>query len=206
MSISRSISKHMTPKMLMTVGAPVAAVVAVAGIAMGSNAAFIATTDTATNNWTTGVVQLTNDHVGVAAFSPGAIVPGYAETHCIVVTSNSTVPTDIKLYATSSTIATPLGAELQFNIQSGTGGTDVPGVNGAPGSCDGFTPDAVNSTVFDGSANTFMTEHLDAASGAGTVSLNPGESKTYLITATLPDSNNQGASTSTAFTWAATSK
>lgn len=206
MSISRAISTHMTPKMLMTVGVPIAAVAAVASIAMGSNAAFIATTETASNQWSTAVVQIDNDHVGVAAFSANNIVPAYMETHCILVTSNSSVPTDVKMYASSSD-AGPLSNELQFSIQSGTGGTNVAGVDGAPGSCTDFTPDAVGSAAFDGTANEFMTSHNDSISGVGTVTLAPGESKTYMVTATLPASTTlQGAATSTVFAWAATSK
>jgi hypothetical protein len=206
MSFASSILTHLTPKMLMTLGVPIVTVAAVAGIAVGSNAAFVSSTNTDTNNWATGVVQLTSDHAGTAAFAPSAIVPGYTETHCIVVSSGSTVPSDVKLFASSSNSA-PLSYDLQFNIQTGTGGTDVPGVNGAPGSCSGFTPDAANPTIFSGSANDFMTNHTDSLTGVGAVDLAPGESKTYMITATLPSSSNrQGATTSTAFTWLATNK
>lgn len=206
MSFPRSIFKHITPKMLMTVGTPIAAVAAIACIAIGSNAAFISTTTTPSNNWASGVVQLDNDHVGVAAFSPGVIVPGYTETHCIVVKSNSSVVAGVKMHASASN-PTPLGNDLQFNIQTGKGGTDAPGVNGAPGSCTGFTPDAVGSTIFSGSANVFMASHNSALTGIGAVDLAPGASKTYMITATLPSaSTTQGASASTAFAWTATNK
>lgn len=191
--------------MLMVVGTPIAAVAAVAGIAVGSNAAFISNTTTPSNNWASGVVQLDNDHAGVAAFAPGVIVPGYSETHCIVVKSSSSVITGVKMYATSSS-STPLGNDLQFNIQSGKGGTNVPGVNGAPGSCTGFTPDAAGSTIFSDSANAFMT-HNSSLAGLGSIDLAPGASKTYMVTATLPASSTlQGASVSTAFAWTATNK
>lgn len=205
MSFLRSLLKHISPKILMTVGAPVAAVVAVAGIAVGSNAAFISNTTTPSNNWASGVVQLDNDHAGVAAFSPGVIVPGYTETHCIVVKSSSTVVAGVKMYATSSN-PTPLGNDLQLNIQSGKGGTNVPGANGAPGSCTGFTPDAAGSTIFSDSANAFMT-HNSSLTGLGSIDLAPGASKTYMITATLPASSTlQGTTVSTAFAWTATNK
>lgn len=188
MSLLRSIFKRITPKMLMTVGSPIAAVAAVACIAAGSNAAFMSTTTTANNNWSSGVVQLDNDHAGTAVFIPGAIVPGYTESHCIVVKSSSTVAAGVRMYATSSN-PTPLSKDLQFNIQSGKGGTDVPGVNGAPGSCTGFTPDAVGSTIFSDSANVFMTAHNSSLTGIGSIDLTPGASKTYMITATLPASS-----------------
>lgn len=206
MSFLRSSHKLINPKMLMTIGTPIAAVAAVAGIAMGSNAAFISTTTTPSNNWASGVVQLDNDHAGVAAFAPGVIVPGYTETHCIVVKSSSSVPANVKMYASASN-PTPLGNDLQFNIQSGKGGTNVPGVNGAPGSCTGFTPDTVGSTIFSDSANVFMTRHTNSLTGLGSIDLAPGASKTYMVTATLPESSTlQGASTSTAFAWTATNK
>lgn len=206
MSFSSSISKHMTPKMLMTVGAPIAAVIAVAGIAMGSNAAFVSTTDTEVNRWTSGAVQLDNDHDTIAAFSADGIVPGYTESHCVVVTSSSTVATDVKMYAWSPN-AGLLSYDLLFDIQAGTGGTNVAGVDGAPGSCTGFTPDAVDSTVFNGTAYAFMNNHATSATGAGTVTLAAGESKTYMVTATLPDdSTREGETTSTRFAWSATNK
>lgn len=205
MSFLSSTLKRISPKMLMTVGTPIAAVAAVAGIAMGSNAAFISTTTTPANNWASGVVQLDNDHAAVAAFSPGVIVPGYSETHCIVVKSNSSVVTNVKMYASASN-PTPLSNDLQFNIQSGKGGTNVAGVNGAPGSCTGFTPDAVGSTIFSDSATAFMT-HNNTLTGIGAADLAPGASKTYMITATLPNSSTlMGASASTAFAWSATNK
>jgi hypothetical protein len=206
MSFSRSILKRITPKMLMTIGSPIAAVAAIAYIAAGSNAAFVSTTTTANNNWSSGVVQLDNDHAGIAAFQPSAIVPGYNESHCIVVKSSSTVATTVKMYATSSN-PTPLSNDLQFTIQSGKGGTDVPGVNGAPGSCTGFTPDSVGSTIFSDTANVFMTAHNSSLTGVGSIDLAPGASKTYMITAILPASSTlQGVSTSTAFAWSATNK
>lgn len=205
MSFLSSTLKRISPKMLMTVGTPIAAVAAVAGIAMGSNAAFISTTNTPENNWASGVVQIDNDHAAVAAFAPGVIVPGYTETHCIVVKSNSSVVAGVKMYAMSAT-PTPLGNDLQFNIKSGKGGTNVAGVNGAPGSCTGFTPDTVDATIFSDTANAFMT-HNSSLTGLGSIDLAPGASKTYMVTATLPASSTlQGASVSTAFAWSATSK
>lgn len=206
MSFFSSALSHISPKMLMTVGTPIAAVVAVVGIAAGSNAAFVSNTTTPSNNWASGVVQIDNDHAGVAAFTPGVIVPGYSETHCIVVKSSSTVVAGVKMYATSPN-PTPLGNDLHFTIQSGKGGTNVPGVNGAPGACTGFTPDIVEATIFSGTANAFMTEHASSLTGIGSIDLAPGASKTYMVTATLPESSTlQGASTSTAFAWTATNK
>lgn len=205
MSLPRSIFKRITPKMLMTVGSPIAVVAAVACIAAGSNAAFMSTTTTANNNWSSGVVQLDNDHAGAAAFTPGAIVPGYTESHCIVVKSSSTVAAGVRMYAASSN-PTPLGNDLQFTIQQGKNGTNVLGVNGAPGSCTGFTPDTVGATIFSDTANAFMT-HNSSLTGLGSIDLAPGTSKTYMVTATLPASSTlQGASTSTAFAWSATNK
>jgi hypothetical protein len=205
MSLKSFAKSNFTSKMLMTVGVPFAAVASIAGIAVGSNAAFISSTDTGSNVWTSGTVKLTNDKAATAVFAPTKIVPGYTETHCVTVSSSSDVPTKVKMYSGSYT-TNILSEDLKFDIQVGSGGTNVDGVDGAPGSCSGFLPDATDAALFSGTAKVFMTAHNTGGTGLGSVVLAPGATKTYQITATLPpEAKNMGSSTSTAFQWVAQS-
>jgi hypothetical protein len=101
---------------------PAAILVAGLFVWQGSNAAFTATTRSAGNNWETGSVMLSNDSQGVAAFRVSGVVPGQTGSKCLVVTSQSTVPGEVRVYLDT------LGAEglednIMVSLQVGTGGS-----------------------------------------------------------------------------------
>src|ERR1019366_1023268 len=94
---------------------PVAILVAGILVWQGSISAFSATTQNVGNNWSTGSVTLTNDSAGVAGFQVQNVTPGHSGSHCIKVTSTSTVPGVVKVYIAR------LGAQgLENNITVAT--------------------------------------------------------------------------------------
>jgi hypothetical protein len=77
---------------------PTAILVAGLLVWQGSNAAFTATTRNAGNNWATGSVVLSDDSLGAAAFRVTGVTPGQTGSKCLVVTSQSTVPGEVRFY------------------------------------------------------------------------------------------------------------
>jgi hypothetical protein len=101
-----------------------------------SDAAFTASTRNSGNAWSTGVVALTDDDAGVAGFNAVNLVPGQSGAKCLVVTSNSTVPGQVRAYVNNLTdSAHGLADHIKFKIEQGTGGTfnDCIGFTALPG-------------------------------------------------------------------------
>jgi hypothetical protein len=156
--------------------APVAVLLAGAMVWQGSTAAFTATTRNAGNSWESGQVALTDDDGGSAMFSVENLVPGDQGENCIVVTSNSTVPGQVRSYLDNlSASGAGLENRIQLSLERGSGGSF--------GDCTGFTPEA-DSALTPGSLAQVSTTHADYASGgaawdtAGTA----GEAVTYRAT------------------------
>jgi hypothetical protein len=153
---------------------PAAVVLAGVLVWQGSTAAFTATTTNAGNSWSTGRVALTDDDQGAAAFSVTDLVPGQRGQKCIVVTSGSTVPGEVRTYtehlATSSTV---LNDHLTLQLERGTGGSFD--------SCDGFTSAGSTTPL---SLNGIVGAHNDYASGVMPWETQgvDGESASYRIT------------------------
>jgi len=153
---------------------PVAVVVAGLLIWQLSSAAFTAQTQNPGNNWATGSVLLTDDDMGAAAFQITNVIPGATGTHCILVTSQSTVPGVVKIYLTR------LGAQglekyITVSMESGTGGSF--------GDCTGFVADAAALPAI--SLATAASTYSNYATGAlpwTTTGASGGESKTYRVT------------------------
>ena len=174
---------------------PIALLASSAVVWKASYAAFSATTSNGVNNWKAGQVTLTDDDLGSAMFNANNLKPGSTGTKCIVVTSNSTLAGNVKLYGTGFGTTNGLASSLDLVIDEGTGGTF--------NNCLGFVP-TVND--FTGTMAGFSATHTNFASGAGAFAVagTPPESKTYRVTWTLnaaaPSSVQNGTANGT-FTW-----
>ena len=165
----------------------VPAALAVSGlvVAQSSYSAYSATTAKPANNWASGTVALTDDDSNAAAFSVANARPGASGSRCLVVTSNGSLPSAVRVYGANGTGTTSLAAYIDLTITQGDGG--------AFGSCDGFTPLPSGAEVFHGSLMTFGMTHSGYANGvagwspAGTTP----ESRTYKLSYTIsPDAPN----------------
>ena len=157
------------------VAVPVALAVSGLVVAQASWSAYSATTADPTSNWATGTVALADDDANAAAFSATNLKPGSSGARCIVVTSNGTLPSAVRMYGRNGTGTTMLGASMNLTVTQGTGGSF--------GSCDGFVPLSSGAEVYNGSFMDFGLNHTGYASGVG--SWNPAgaraESRTYKI-------------------------
>ncbi len=161
---------------------PAAVLAAGAMILQGSYAAFEAETRNAGNNWTTGVVDLTNDSSGTARFTVTNLVPGQTDTKCITVTSTATVPGVVKLYFMNPTVtpsSTAVENYINLKVEEGAGG--------AFASCAGFV---AGSTTYDGTLYTAAVDHASWANAVGAWAVTAG-SKTYRFTWTFSDTPPQ---------------
>lgn len=193
-----------TTKIVGFAAAPVAILLAGAMVWQASNAAFTATTRNSGNSWATGQVALTDDDKGTAAFTVDKLVPGQSGTKCIVVTSNSTVPGEVRSYVQNlATSAVGLEEHITLNVERGTGGTF--------NDCTGFTP--IGSAPEPYSLKELSTANHDYATG-GTATAwetegTPGEKTVYRGTWTFDAAGLsqsqldalQGAQTSIDLVW-----
>jgi hypothetical protein len=163
-----------------------------------SHAAFSATTQSPTSNWTAGTVALTDDDAGVAFFSTSGLKPGATGTKCIVVTSAGTVASTVKLYATTYGTTNALGSYVNLVVDEGTGGSFT---TSGPTSCAGFTS-GVND--FTGTLADFAAARTSFANGVSSWAPTGTESKTfrvaYTVDAAAPNSA-QGGTAAVGFTW-----
>jgi hypothetical protein len=156
--------------------APVAVLLAGAMVWQGSTAAFTATTRNAGNSWESGQVALTDDDAGTAMFSVDDLLPGDQGENCIVVTSNSSVPGQVRSYVENlSGSGAGLESRIQIGLERGSGGSF--------GDCTGFTAEA-GSALTPGSLAEVSADHSDYASGgaAWDTSGDAGENVTYRAT------------------------
>lgn len=163
-----------TTKIVGLAAAPVAIVLAGAMVWQASNAAFTATTRNSGNSWSTGQVALTDDDKGAAAFTVENLVPGQTGTKCIAVTSNSTVPGEVRSYVQNlATSAAGLEDHITLTVERGTGGSF--------NNCDGFTPVEAAPEAY--SLKELSAANHDYATGgthtAWDTKGNPGESTVY---------------------------
>ncbi|WP_425860848.1 hypothetical protein [Arthrobacter sp. TWP1-1] len=160
-----------TRKIAMFAAAPLAVLIAGGMVWQGSQAAFTASTRNAGSSWSTGNVVLTDDDLGAAAFTVENIVPGQTGQKCIVVTSQSNVPGEVRAYTQNLISAKGLEDHIFFDLEQGTGGSF--------NDCTGFTPTA--NTVPEMRISTLASVNRDFTTGgaswktAGT----PGETQSY---------------------------
>lgn len=148
---------------------PVAILTAGLLVWQGSSAAFTATTRSTGNNWATGSVVLSDDDQGAAAFRVSGMIPGQTGSKCLVVTSTSDVPGEVRVYLDT------LGAHgLENNV---TIALSI-GHGGSFADCTGFVAEStlppLSLTAIDASANDYATGVLPWST-AGT----SGETKSY---------------------------
>ncbi|MEU4806250.1 hypothetical protein [Actinosynnema sp. NPDC023587] len=87
-----------------------------------SQAAFSAQTSTGSNSWSTGTINLTNDHEGQAVFAVENLAPDTGGTKDVAVTYTGDYASDIRMYATSPVEPTGvLATNITLTIQRGTG-------------------------------------------------------------------------------------
>jgi hypothetical protein len=137
-----------------------------------SNAAFTATTRNAGNSWSSGHVVLTDDDNGVAGFTVENIVPGQSGEKCLVVTSGSNVPGEVRAYVQNLSTSGPgLENYIKFKVEKGTGGSF--------NDCTGFIPDA--GALPAQSLVTLSQVNKDFATGGAiwTTAGTSGEKKVY---------------------------
>ncbi|VXC37763.1 conserved exported hypothetical protein [Arthrobacter sp. 9V] len=150
---------------------PIAILIAGAMVWQGSQAAFTATTRNSGSAWSTGSVTLTDDDLGAAAFTVENIVPGQTGQKCIVVTSNSNVPGEVRAYTQNLISDRGLENRIFFDLEQGTGGSF--------NDCTGFTPTA--NTVPELPISTLATQNRDFATGGSSwdTTGTPGETQSY---------------------------
>ena len=160
-----------TRKIALFAAGPLAVLIAGGMVWQGSQAAFTASTRNSGSSWSTGNVVLTDDDLGAAAFTVENIVPGQTGQKCIVVTSQSNVPGEVRAYTQNLISSKGLEDRIYFDLEQGTGGSF--------NDCTGFTPTANN--VPELPISTLATVNRDFATGgaswqtAGT----PGETQSY---------------------------
>ncbi|MHA7304893.1 hypothetical protein ACX80E_06570 [Arthrobacter sp. TMN-49] len=160
-----------TRKIAMFGAAPLAVLIAGGMVWQGSQAAFTASTRNSGSSWSTGNVTLTDDDLGAAAFTVENIVPGQTGQKCIVVTSHSDVPGEVRVYTQNLTTSKSLENRIFFDLERGTGGSF--------NDCTGFK--SVANTVPEMSLAALSTVNHDFTTGgapwqtAGT----PGETQSY---------------------------
>lgn len=181
-----------------------AGVMAVGAVVLaGSTAEFSDSTSNNDNTWASGEVVLENNRTS-AAFTASNIEPGYTESQCITVTSDSTVPVDLTMYA-ANLLPSTLGSQLEVTIEEGTGGVQGTNATTSRGDCTGFTADA---TVYTGTLAGFGA-FTNYDQGLGDTVVAPAGSKQYKITASLPSTaGNDVAAQNTGidFVWEAKSR
>jgi hypothetical protein len=165
----------------------------------GSYAAFLATTSNSGNKWTAGTVALTNDSAGQPMFQETNIKPGDTGSHCIQITSTSTVASVVKLYASvSENPGNDIGPYINLTIEEGTGGTFA--------SCAGFT---ASSTAYTGNVEDFENTRTNYANGVGPWALDNTPPNTlsfrfaWTFSASAPASTQGGSSDDVTFIWEA---
>ncbi|RKT54732.1 hypothetical protein [Saccharothrix australiensis] len=91
-------------------------------VLVASQAAFSAQTSTQSNTWSTGTIDLTNDHEGKAVFAVDNLAPDTGDSKDVVVTYTGDYPSDIRMFATSPVEPNgPLARNITLTIQRGTG-------------------------------------------------------------------------------------
>lgn len=183
------------------IAVPAALVASGVVVSTASYSAFSATTSTPTSNWTAGTVALSNDATAnTALFAATNLKPGSTDSRCITVTSSGSLPSTVKLYATSPQTTSVLATNTTIKIEQGTGGGFA--------SCAGFTPAATGGTLFNDSLPNLGTQATGFGNGLGAWTTTGGTNETrvyrvtYSVAAATPNAA-QGTAASIGLTWEA---
>jgi hypothetical protein len=139
-----------------------------------SYAAFTATTRNAGDSWSTGSVALSDDDKGAAAFDVTGMVPGQTGTKCIVVTSNTNVPGEVRDYVQNVSSATGLAEHIFFKVEAGTGGSF--------NDCTGFTATTTGDTFVPMSAVAANLKSWETGGHAWQVTGTGPQTRSYRVT------------------------
>jgi hypothetical protein len=156
-----------------------------------ASAGFTDATPAAVVPVTTATLSLSDDDNGTALFTATDLRPGAAATRCLVVTSTSSVPTVVRVYAGSRTAGALSGA-LKVTVDGGTGG------------CAAFVSAGTPTTT---TLSALPTGYASGIAGWTTTGTS-GESRTYQVSYSLPtgaSTSAQNGTASLALTWEAQS-
>jgi hypothetical protein len=152
--------------------APLAILLAGGMAWQASSAAFTAVTRNAGNSWSSGSVALTDDDLGVAAFTVTNVVPGQTGTKCLVVKSTATMVGEVRSYV--SNLATNGGAladHILIKIEPGTGGSF--------NSCTGFVASTTDTAVPISAAAAARYDYATGGHPWTTTAAAGGETRSY---------------------------
>ena len=195
-----SVRTARTAQLAKWVAIPAALALSGAVVAHSSYAAFSATTVNPTNNWTAGTVALSDDDSNTAAFTATNLKPGSTGTKVIVVTSNGSLASTVKLYGTNAATTNGLSSYINLVITQGTGGSFASGT--------GFMPLVTGSNVYTGTLANFSATATGFATGLGTWAPTGTASEArsfqiqYTVDAAAPNTSQAGTA-AVGFTWEA---
>lgn len=189
--------KNFKPSRLMKTAATMAGVfILTSGAVLGvSAAAFTGYVGQPNNSWTAGTMALTSDKA-TAQFVANNITPGYAESHCINITSSSSVVSTLQFYAALTNVNGNLADNMNITVEAGNGGTD------AAKSCTGFTSEQI---LFNGTVTGLNTANGTPAQAVDVIKpLAANGTQQFKISVNLPSSTPntaQGTGFNLDFNW-----
>jgi hypothetical protein len=170
-------------------------------------AAFTATTINSGDEIRSGTVKLDDNDSDSAVLALSAAEPGAADTGCIKVTSDGSLPSTVRLYGTTS--GSGLDQYLELKVTRGSYTPTEPGFD----SCTNFQPDGTDylglgaGVVYEGTLQGYADDYaggiVDPPSG-GPESWTSGESHVYRLEISLRHNlAAQGLTAAQEFTWEA---
>ncbi len=175
-----------TRKMLLTL-LVIGVVGALAGV--GTFSAFSSTTVNSGNSFAAGTVYISDNDAGSAMYNVSNQKPLSTVQACILLTYTGTLPSDVRLYTTSTINA--VGQYIDLTVEKGTG-------SGAFPSCTGFV--AQGAPIYTGTLSNFAATRNSYVSGVAAypgaqTQWNQNDTLVYRFTLTLQDNNlaNGGA-------------
>ncbi|QWS32659.1 hypothetical protein [Curtobacterium aetherium] len=176
---------------------PVALVASGVVVSTASYSAFSAETVNPSSNWSAGTVSLSDDDNNTALFSATNLKPGMSGSKCIAVTSDGSLASSVKLYATSPATTKDLASNVTLTIEQGTGG--------GFGTCAGFTA-APATPAYSGTVAGFGSSATNYSTGVGawTPTGTAAETRVYKVSYAVPStapSSVMGGTASLGLTW-----
>src|SRR3954447_15991516 len=174
-------------------------VMLVALIAVGSFAAFTATTTNTGNNISSGTVAISQHAGATTLYNITNQKPGQSTQKCIRVTYTGSLQSNVELYVSSGITN---GTLYNIQVERGSGLTTLDGTM----SCAGFTPTTTAFTA--GALGTFPTSYATGVDGKpAAAAWNTNDSVDYRFTITQNDDATANAHTTAlssgthSFTW-----
>jgi predicted ribosomally synthesized peptide with SipW-like signal peptide len=189
-----------------------ALVLAGLGAAVGAStfAAFTDTTANGGNQFVAGSVDIDDNDNGTALLSLTNAQPGSSDTGCIIVTTNGSLDSNVRVYGT--TTGTGLDPYVLLTVTRGT----FAGAPPAYDSCTGFTPDAVdylgqgNGVIYNGTLQGFpdnWTAGVTDPTAGSPETWTTGETHVYQFTVSIQNTGDpnaaQGLNAQQVITWEA---